>query len=509
MISGVFQTIRHRRRRRRRRGRRIRSHRYASPSSPQRRYHEALVTASKRWKKHVKAYVNKRNGLEPDTSRKAGDDSIDFFVNCAKWNDALRPLPPAAETDEQRFFRLALAARLYLMRVLFFYSVQFELHVSALDNMIKIGEMVQYVCHHANLHVAYSFVYLTKWNPCAPKLKRPLIMTGPEHVLGLGLVASEQGWERLHAYLKFMFPMLTSGRPGAEEKYLQSRSLLQVTAGDSRYATPFTYKPHSSRHRFQCVCDADAGYVPCLLCTTKAKWSSAHTAGSTAADAGGSLADSESGGGGGSARQQKKKRGRKTATPSRSRCVCGEPAGDSFHEADGLSRGFPSAALFMEPRRMCRSCAEVAIFIDEIAKPEPSGFAARVRRDLALAARRVARKNKFEVQDEERRKQLADADKALRAKEKADAATAARFGKTARDAIVADEDDAESDDGGGGASAPQSDSEADGADGAASLDCVPSPSSSDADAESSASDFGRGFASTRARKRSSRAAGHR
>ena len=202
--------------------------RYTSVASPLKRWHEALLDKSKRWKKHVQAYKNKLTGDEPDVTRKAGEDAIDFFLYVSAWNDAFRPLPPRVETDEQKFYRVALASRAYLMRVLFYYMAQFELHISAIDVMLRVGEMLQYVCFWASLHVTYSFVYLTKWNASALRDQVPLIRVGPEHIMGFGSLASAQGWERLHAFLKFMFPMLTNRHKGAEEKYLQCRSLLQV-----------------------------------------------------------------------------------------------------------------------------------------------------------------------------------------------------------------------------------------------------------------------------------------
>ena len=86
-------------------------------------------------------------------------------------------------------------------------------------------------------------------------------------MFGLGLLSSAQGWERLHAFLKVNFPVLTSGKKGCEERYLQYRNLLHVTSEHPEYRPPnsFSYKPHSSRHRFECTCCEEESYE-CLQC---------------------------------------------------------------------------------------------------------------------------------------------------------------------------------------------------------------------------------------------------
>ena len=145
---------------------RARFHRYDDPLSPQRRLHVAL-DALPRWKGHVKAMRNALTGDEPSTSRLAGDDALDWYIESYKWVECIKV---ARETDAQRFYRLALATRIHLMRVLFLYSAAFELHVESIDEMIKIGEMLHYVCDHATLHVTYAFTYVTKWNPYALKM---------------------------------------------------------------------------------------------------------------------------------------------------------------------------------------------------------------------------------------------------------------------------------------------------------------------------------------------------
>ena len=290
------------------------------------------------------------------------------------------------------------------MRILFFYSSAFELHVSAVTDMMKIGELAQWVSFHANLHVTYSFVYLTKWNPYALKSQENLIKIGPEHIMGLGLLSSAQGWERLHAYLKFMFPMLTSQREGAELKYLQCRELLHVTSAHKQYGVKSTnYKAHQSRHRFDCVC---ADGVKCVLCTLKEKWALPSSDTSTRSD---DDADDEGGGGGGAA-TTKKRAGRRAAQPAGTRCSCGVVC-ESLTTARGLSREFPATALMMQIGRLCPSCCEVAEFIDNIGKPTPTGWPASTINAIGLKAKRISRRDKFDAVAEKRRKKLAPLEK--------------------------------------------------------------------------------------------------
>ena len=412
---------------------------------------------------------NALTGDEPSTSRLAGDDGLDWFLGGHEWNRALNPV--GRETDGQRFYRLALASRLWLMRVMYMYQASFELHVDSIDEMIVVGDMLQYLCFHAVLHVTYSFTYITKWNPYALKSIVEDIRTGPRHVFGIGLLASAQGWERLHAFLKHMFPVLTSGRKGCEIKYLQCRNMLHVTSEHKDYRPPgeFSYKPHSSRHRFDCVCCE--GYRPCLQCQFAEKNKKSPTLsdgsgavdgaalvaaalggdGSGAVDCAARVAAALGGGGGGSdpragntntnsnanTTAPAKKRGRKAAQPQGPRCNCGACTMEFVRVNVPASFKPTLAMLRIDADRCCSSCAEIGVFISEICVENPTGFVAKVLREVELKRQRALRSARFELAEEQRRERHARAQREQRDRERQEEER--RATATPRDLAMADD----------------------------------------------------------------------
>ena len=97
----------------------------------------------------------------------------------------------------------------------------------------------------------------------------------------------------------------------------------------------------------------------------------------------------------------------------------------------------------MDLDRLCPTCAEIAIFVDEICKAQPTGFPARVMRDIAVKKKQLARAAAFSVAAEKRREKQAAREKQERDSEREAERRReeAREAATARDDFVLRDDD--------------------------------------------------------------------
>jgi hypothetical protein len=165
-------------------------------------------------------------GGEFETFRIAGDDCIDYFQQGWRLDDALRLGPPWADPNNYWWFRRSLlATRARLHRAISAYQVRYTL-------VIALGELYQLARKHSGMAVTYSDVYLTKGNPYMLQRLAPHIgIAAPDgsrstRIFGVAGLVGEQGGERLNAFHKLIYPLLTNGLPGSELKYLEARGAL-------------------------------------------------------------------------------------------------------------------------------------------------------------------------------------------------------------------------------------------------------------------------------------------
>ena len=355
---------------------------YRDARSPHARLHAALRATGRRLGRHVAALEARVMGGEFETFRIAGDDCIDYFLQCWRLDDALRLGPPWVDPNNYWWFRRSLlATRARLHRAISAYQVRYTLELSEVDTMIALGELYQLVHKHSGMAVTYSDVYLTKGNPYMLQRLAPHIgIAAPDgsrstRIFGVAGLAGEQGGERLNASHKSTYPLLTNGLPGSELKYLEALYIARAACASGDY--PDARPPPIIKHQRQRWPDED---------------------------------DDDGGGGGGgpsksslaARRREAKKRG-ETPGVATFTCACGRPADSTFA---ALQRSVPQAeSLRLElGNSACRTCHDCSQLVCELGVDTPTGQSARVIKLKEFVRVKEAAQADFDAHAERARK---------------------------------------------------------------------------------------------------------
>ena len=182
-------------------------------------------------------------------------------------------------------------------------------------------------------------------------------------IFGIANIAGTQGGERFNAWHKIMYPLLTNGQPGSEEKYLELIYAVRAACASGDF--PENATPPIKKHRRQRWPEEDGD----------ADDEDEHTGG---------------GGGGGGA----------TETWS---CACGRPCSDV--DFDALEHALPCAvALRLEHGKLaCSTCHDCARVIFELARDEPTGRCAEVLKLQEFVRKQKIEKGRFDKDAEKRR----------------------------------------------------------------------------------------------------------
>ena len=121
--------------------------------------------------------------------------------------------------------------------------------VEFVEALVRMGNDVQRLLFHTFQHATFTTAYWTKVNPMPMRKLLESIEITDELCFGLGALASCQGFERLHAWLKLMFRLLTHGREGSRAGYLLARFMFQIAGEQGDFDVPSGYRP-DRRHRF-------------------------------------------------------------------------------------------------------------------------------------------------------------------------------------------------------------------------------------------------------------------
>ena len=370
---------------------------YSDPRSPRRKLHMAMRATGRRLGRHADALERRANGeKEMITFRLCGDDTIDWFCNSWRWDDAL--VCPT-EKDRSRYWWLqrgTLAVRVHLHRTLSYYQVRYTLQERDVDIMIKLGELYQFLLYNTGCPCTYSDSYLSKGNPYGLKRLIPEIRIADENnkptgeIHGVANVAGAQGGERYNAFDKVTYPMLTSGRPGSERAFLEVLFTATLAHESGEFGDRAFDYHKNSRARWPEEVGENEEAPP-----------------SAAAAAGGG------GGGGGSgeaARGRGRGRGSRGGQVARG---CGARAPRARKPFDGCSCGRPSVyggltrAAHQPPladvlrlgKPVCVTCCLVSTVMHEVCREVPIGASASVMKLAKYAAMKLTRDTEFNLAD--------------------------------------------------------------------------------------------------------------
>ena len=212
-------------------------------------YHALLINSgSYGLKKKGTALRNAHNGeTEGIKSRMMGDDVIDHWQLFADICDLMLRL--AADNEHSQWTALGILARMHMHRCMSSMYSRHTMPVEFIDLLVAMGNDVQRLLFHTVQHATFTTAYWTKVNPQLLKRLRADIQISADKCWGLGSLASCQGFERLHAWLKLMFRLITHGRHGSHHDYLQDRFIFQIAGENGDFDCPSQYRP-DRRHRF-------------------------------------------------------------------------------------------------------------------------------------------------------------------------------------------------------------------------------------------------------------------
>jgi hypothetical protein len=202
----------------------------------------------------------------------------------------------------------------------------------------------------------YSDFYLSKGNPYGlKKLASGLVIADANgekttRIFGVASVAGEQGGERFNAWHKMMYPLLTNGQAGSEERYLEAIYAVRGACASGDFPTNAT--PPITKHR-------------------RTRWPDDESA--TAA-----------------------------AAPS-ANCACGRPGSGVVFET--LKRALPCAVALhlVKGKRACPTCHDCAEVIFELARDKPTGVCEKVIKMQEFVRVKEAAQVRFDTGAEKRR----------------------------------------------------------------------------------------------------------
>ena len=200
--------------------------------------------------------ANRLIGKDPCDYRFSGDGAITFMLKRWRIDNALE-VEHEAELEE--LYRSVYGLRGMIHRQMAGRYSLFELPLAELDNLIEMGGHMLRLVSLFQLNPTYNLACLAKGNPYLLKLFSSEFMLDEKTMMGLGVLSSTQGAERLHAWTKVMMALLTSGRQTCYEEYLHGRWLVQIAgewpvwsqekgAWEFPFARKFEYHK-DSRHR--------------------------------------------------------------------------------------------------------------------------------------------------------------------------------------------------------------------------------------------------------------------
>lgn len=201
-------------------------------------------------KKKGTALINQHSGETDERLTKCrlmGDDVLDWFELFPRLLDLVLEL--AGDDEGSRYAALGMMARIHMHRCMSSMYSRHTMPTVFIDFLIAMGNDVQRLLFHTVQHATFTTAYWTKVNPSLLKKVIESIKITEHLCFGLGALASCQGFERLHAWLKLMFRLLTHGREGSHASYLLSRFMFQICGEQGDFDVPSNYSP-DRRHRF-------------------------------------------------------------------------------------------------------------------------------------------------------------------------------------------------------------------------------------------------------------------
>jgi hypothetical protein len=318
-------------------------------------YRQRLYAALRSCGARVARHVAKLEAAEE--FRIAGDDTIDVFMNAWRLDTALRI--ESAKSDPKKFWwlqRAMLTSRLHTHRALSYFQVRYTLDASDVDVMIKLGEIYQFLHKHTGMAVTYSDFYLSKGNPYGLKKLAPDLIIADENgekttrIFGVASIAGEQGGERFNAWHKMMYPLLTNGKAGSEELYLEAIYAVRGACASGDFPTNAT---------------------PAITQNRRQRWPDDKPPTAAAA--------------------------------STTSCACGCPS--SGVDFDRLKREVQCAGALhlVKGKRACPTCHDCLEVIFELARDKPTGVCEKVIKILEFVRVKEAAQVRFDVDAEKRR----------------------------------------------------------------------------------------------------------
>ena len=192
-------------------------------------------------------YRNLANG-EESSNRMAGEDGIDWFELQPVIRQTLKTANEVHGSPTW-FARMSLIARVHVHRCMTSMYSRHTMPIEFVDHLINIGNDFQRLIFRSDQHATFNTAHLSKTNPYLLKKFLDIIKINDRYVYGLGVLVCCQGFERLNAWLKLNFRMLTHGRENSHEDLLRTRFLMQIAGETGQWPCPFIYK-EDRRMRF-------------------------------------------------------------------------------------------------------------------------------------------------------------------------------------------------------------------------------------------------------------------
>ena len=189
---------------------------------------------------------------EKNVYRLGGEDGIKFL--------AMRHLVCAAlkaptETPSVKMRRLGILARMHIHRCMSAIYSRHSAPVGYIDYLLAMSNDMRRLLFSLNMHATYNTAFMFHTNLYL--LKKMMDagqitlndVDGVKFCFMLAALCGEQGGERLHAYLKPMWRVLTNGREGCHRAYMRARLLMQIAGEQGPFNVPCDYKK-GTRTRF-------------------------------------------------------------------------------------------------------------------------------------------------------------------------------------------------------------------------------------------------------------------
>ena len=189
---------------------------------------------------------------ESNVYRLGGEDGIKWL---SMRHAVCAALKAPTETASVKMRRLGILARMHIHRCMSAIYSRHSAPADYIDYLLAMSNDMRRLLSALNMHATYNTTFIFHTNLYLLKKMRDAGQIGLDPVDGvpfcflLAALCGEQGGERLHAYLKSMWRVLTNGREGCHRSYMRARLLMQIAGEQGPFDVPLDYKK-GTRTRF-------------------------------------------------------------------------------------------------------------------------------------------------------------------------------------------------------------------------------------------------------------------